>query len=253
MDKRIWNCFIDFIINSSLEEVLIECHNKPQIIGMYAFKHIETNKLYVGSTRDIVGRKNQHIRELKRNVHQNKDFQQAFNRDSRLNFFFIITNTREEAFDHEQFILDQYFSKNMLFNEAKDARRSNLNATNKVLSKISSSTKETWKDPIVRRNRIAGLNRPDVIAKNVEMNQQLWQDPDYRNKMIQLRNTEEYLIKAREAKRAKMKSVFVNGVIFDSVQDASRALRVKRHTVRERCKSEKFSGYYFITPTEAID
>ena len=250
MDLRIQQCLENFINNPNEKEAHVEQYCKPALIGTYVFKHVLSNKLYVGSTSDVVGRKNQHIRELKRNDHPNKEFQRAFNEDPRLNFFFIITETREEAFDREQFILDQYFSTNMLFNEARNARHCNVDATDKVLSKISSSTKETWKDPIVRKNRISGLNRPEVIAKNVEMNRQLWQDPDYRTKMTELRNTEEYIAKSREAKRAKMKSIFADGVVFDSVQAASIALKVKRQTIRDRCKSDKFPNYRFITPTE---
>ncbi len=45
-------------------------------------------------------------------------------------------------------------------------------------------TSESWKDPEIKQNRIAGLNRPEVIARNSEMVTMLWKTASYRDKMM---------------------------------------------------------------------
>lgn len=80
--------------------------------GVYMFKCINTNKVYIGSTtQSFEKRHNQHIYTLKKEKHKNKYLQSAFNKYGEDNFKFeileIVTN-KELIFEREQYWMNYY-------------------------------------------------------------------------------------------------------------------------------------------------
>jgi hypothetical protein len=68
---------------------------------------------------------------------------------------------------------------------AEQSLRATESWSNPVLIEEQSiRTTESWKDPEIRKNRISGLNRPEVIAHNSEVVTALWQTQSYRDKMM---------------------------------------------------------------------
>lgn len=90
--------------------------------GFYMFYHEASGKAYVGSTVDLKTREETHRRFLELGTHKNKALQQAFNADQRLEFLYVPLESREEAFDAEQTLINEYYSQGLLFNKALDAR-----------------------------------------------------------------------------------------------------------------------------------
>lgn len=93
---------------------------------------------------------------------------------------------------------------------------------------------------------IASRNTQEAREANSKRNKEMWSNPDYRSKMISDRNTPEYLEIARLRKKDKMKSLSIDGVIYDSIADATRILKMRRETIRARCSNSKFQNYYYI-------
>lgn len=65
--------------------------------GIYIIKNIITNMVYIGSSKQISIRKNQHFSMLKNNKHYNKRLQNAWNKYGEENFIFNIVENVEET------------------------------------------------------------------------------------------------------------------------------------------------------------
>ena len=76
--------------------------------GIYKIVNLQTDKYYVGSTKDFKKRKQNHFSGLKNNYHPNKHLQNAYNKYGADNFKFeIIEYVKEELLlDIEQSYLD---------------------------------------------------------------------------------------------------------------------------------------------------
>jgi len=48
--------------------------------GIYKILNIKNNKVYIGSTTNFNKRKNEHLKRLRKNKHENKYLQRAFNK-----------------------------------------------------------------------------------------------------------------------------------------------------------------------------
>lgn len=58
--------------------------------GVYRIRNIKNGKVYVGSSYDIRNRRNQHFRELEKNIHTNTHLQRAYNKYGRDMFSFEV-------------------------------------------------------------------------------------------------------------------------------------------------------------------
>lgn len=59
-------------------------------ICIYGIYNIVSNKIYVGSTVDLLRRKEKHIRFLRQNEHKNKKLQNAYNKHKEQSFCFFV-------------------------------------------------------------------------------------------------------------------------------------------------------------------
>ena len=58
--------------------------------GIYKIENLINGKIYIGSSVDLLGRKNAHFSQLNRNIHGNKKLQNSFNKYGKDNFNFKI-------------------------------------------------------------------------------------------------------------------------------------------------------------------
>lgn len=78
--------------------------------GVYKIINVVNGKVYIGSSKDIDRRWNEHIRSLEVNMHPNQKLQNAWNKYGRQSFKFEIIEECDEKhqFEREQYYIDQY-------------------------------------------------------------------------------------------------------------------------------------------------
>ena len=100
----------------------------PNLPGSYLITDADTTKAYVGSTTDLRRRANRHERELRNNEHCNKDLQELYNKNNgNLEFVALPLQTKTEALDFEQAVIDAFHNTPVLCNISADARNSMVN------------------------------------------------------------------------------------------------------------------------------
>ena len=190
--------------------------------------HAKSQLAYVGSTDDLYVRRLNHENALKANKHHNRLIQAAYNDDPNIQFKAIITETREEAYDYEQDILNRYFETGLLFNLACNARvfGKGLKRSiehNKKISKAGSGKKHEYIPTAEQRYGMGSANRGKKLST------------DTTDKM-------------RLSTGTKSKPLSANGVIYPSLKAAARKLGLSKSAIKNRClnKAEYFKDYFFI-------
>lgn len=249
--------------------------------GAYKLTHVPTRKFYFGSTGDIYNRFKVHWGELRRGTHNNKRLQALYIESPHFHLHFFLTgdgpsdeDVREKAYDIEQKLLDEHWGSDLLLNDCPDARipfapnvikamwedpdkRAEMTEINRRLRQTESArqrqseiSKRHWSDPVLREKILAAKHSEEALKKAQESHKANWADPAYKTKMTEIRNSPEYLEKARQAKKDKMRAVSIDGVQYESILGAVRVLGMRRQTIRDRCKSEKFPNYFYtLTPS----
>jgi len=221
----------------------------------YVLTHQKTGKAYVGSTHNLYTRINQHKNRLKDGTHRNPNLQKAYDDDPRFDLGFIKAESKEEALDIEQHLLDSGHSQGRLFNVATDARRTGLGVpvpeeAKKKLSEAarrqfadeaarqvqSERSKELWKDREFRAKHVGRERSPDELEKLAAARTKAWQDEDSRARLLAHRQSLEFraLVATINAK-----PVTVNGVTYPSNAEAARQLGIKPDALRARLKRQK--------------
>jgi len=107
---------------------------------IYKITHVDTNKVYVGSTVDIDSRIRHHIADLERGESTCKPLQRLFDEKPEVVAVFKETPDRDTAYMEEQRFIDIYRNKSLLLNIGSiDAKRpfSGLKHTEETLKKMS--------------------------------------------------------------------------------------------------------------------
>jgi group I intron endonuclease len=78
--------------------------------GVYKITNITNGKIYVGSSKDISRRWNEHIRTLEANAHINPHLQNAWNKYGKNNFTFEVIEQCDgkNQYEREQYYIDLY-------------------------------------------------------------------------------------------------------------------------------------------------
>ncbi len=86
-------------------------------IGIYKIKNIINNKVYIGSSINILDRKRTHLYKLRKNKHENNHLQNSFNKYGEKNFIFsiIIECDKEKRGEEEEKFIELYNSINRKF------------------------------------------------------------------------------------------------------------------------------------------
>jgi len=126
---------------------------KKKLCGIYQIQNIITHIKYIGSSKNISQRWNNHKTELNNKVHKNSYLQNAWKKYGKENFKFEIIKTckEENLLIIEQFYLDKYKNnRKKLYNVSFDARRPELTEEQKKIISKKAKIKGTLKNPIIR-------------------------------------------------------------------------------------------------------
>lgn len=196
----------------------------------YRFIHIPTGCFYVGSTKDLNGRKATHLWNLKSSKHRCKKLQELWNKDSNeknWQWLAIIFDQRQEAYDHEQETLSEFNNNPLLLNSVTNAR-----------SPIS----DVMLREGFRERAIAGKNR---ALNNMSEDQRR----AYFNKILQGPKNRWSNPETRKAWKGAgnpfAKKVSVDGVVYGSVKEAMAALKIDEKTIRKRANHPDYPNYTF--------
>lgn len=116
--------------------------------GIYIFVWSEKNYFYVGQTQNFTKRKHSHMAKLRCGKHNNKFFQNVFNKHGEPSFHILEECEIEELSKREQFYLDILFESvfclNVL-NKVESARRGVLHSKESIekMSKIKLGKKHS--------------------------------------------------------------------------------------------------------------
>lgn len=136
-----------FVIFSVSKYMRIYLHTKAtnedmKKFGVYAIKNIINGNFYIGSTTTYFQeRLSEHYRNLIKNEHTNKYFQNAWNKYGKKNFEFLILeilNNKNNVINREQFWLDYYKINYKIYNICLIANSTlGVKPTQEHLDKIS--------------------------------------------------------------------------------------------------------------------
>lgn len=199
--------------------------------GAYTLTHVETGLRYVGSTDRPTAREIEHKSKLNTGTHHIKQLQSVFDQheDKSLSFEFHPTETREQAYDLEQKLLQEGRGDSLLVNRSYHSRSSKevipSTETRQKMSDARSGAKhsEETKDAI-RRAHLGRAKSPEHIENLSAAQKKLAEDPIHRQKL-------------KEQAMATAKSVLIEGKEYESIRTASATLSVPRATVRQRLNS----------------
>lgn len=93
--------------------------------GIYVIENIQTNKVYIGRSKNLNKRKTEHFRMLRKSVHHNIYLQRSFNKWGRKNFVFRLLEDCQDEYltDREKFWLDYYYETDwkLCYNISRDS------------------------------------------------------------------------------------------------------------------------------------
>lgn len=189
--------------------------------GTYTLTHIETGKVYVGSTTDLYERINSHARDLLLNKHKNRNVQECFNssREFSLHFTETTGSDDKEKVRIEQKMIDQ------------------LRPTGQLLN-IALNAEAPWKDQ----------QRPPQVGIAVsKANRERVHSIESREKMSNSRRGKKA---SPESVLKRMASypkdpVVINGVEYSTRVEACQTLGLSRSAITYRIHSQKpeYSDY----------
>lgn len=242
--------------------------NQP---GVYIIQNQETMETYVGSG-DVYRRASQHRTSLQKGIHTNHRLQEAYNRNPNFEMVAVPTETRDEAFDIEQAIIDEFSNSPLLLNLSMDARIPRIKHTEETKRRISEANKGRIITPEMRRKiseTLTGRIEPDhVRQKKSESRIGLKHSEETRRK-ISISNTgkvpsEETRKKLSEANKGQIppnkgiptreetkrklseknsRPIIGDGVVYSSGRAAAQALGMTPAGISDRIKSPNFPGW----------
>lgn len=198
--------------------------------GVYLISNNVNGKCYVGSTVHLDQRRREHFSRLANNKHINTHLQNAYNKYGREAFDFEILETididdniKDKLLKREQFWIDNLKPEyNILLVAGSNLGYRHTEETKK---KISEST--------------TGVKKSEEHAKHIREGQS--------GRVL----TEEHKAKLSEAARHRKSPsnhaiISIDGVIYNSLKEASEATGVKYNTIQKRLKNPNFSNYYYV-------
>lgn len=229
--------------------------------GVYGFFNPETDEAYVGSGRDVDQRGRTHLTKLRSQQHVNSRFQEAFNRNPNFEFVSVPTSDRNEAFDLEQAIIDEYAGNPLLLNMSLNARHCNVVCSDETKRKLSESNKgmkrsEETKERI-RQARLGVRHSEETKDKLRDQKLGTTLSEETRAKMSESRKgmvmpprSEEHLARIKESRSGyqhdeetikriresapNAKPVVLDGVTYPSFSEAARCVGVSVKTIKKR-------------------
>lgn len=214
-------------------------------MAFYVLFHTASGKYYVGSCRDLYSRIITHRHFLKHGKHPNSRFQKVFDEHEckNMSLCYVPMNDRREAFALEQLFLDMFGDSDMLLNISTDATNS--------LQSVNHTEEEREE---ANRKRLAWFQKPSSKKLLSDNGKKLWEDPDRKAEMG--RKFSESFDETRRNKQselayknlhsgkgaAKLEAVYasmrkpvkIDGVYYESIRAAAKALGISKSTLEKR-------------------
>ena len=192
----------------------------------YCLKHAESSKVYIGSTHNLCNRIRDHRGRLSRHKHPNNKIQQAFDQDATFHIAYVKCDSKEEAVDIEQILLNEFnrLSSDSLLNIAKDARLpiKGLKMSEETKIKMSNSHKEQSLDPNFR----------SAVKERMK---RLWETKEGREKYM-------------NCVGERPEPIVLNGVEYSDPKEAAKLFNCHRVTVQRWAKKQKSGSTKIYSP-----
>lgn len=245
-------------------------NDKDIIAGVYEIKHVSTGKSYIGSTGNLGSRIGTNKSSLRLNKHKNKPLQQAYNNNSDVELKVLkLCESKEEALNEEQKILDKLLPTGNLFNIGKDARASarglpvsderRKNLSEKLKNRVHSpetieKMKKAQAGKVIseetRAKIKAYVNSPEFIAIIKKANTGRKHTEETKEKLRQVnlgrKLSEETRLKMTQNAVTPAKPVIINGVIYPSIKAASRELDLNPGSISSKLSSKKDENFKYF-------
>ena len=241
------NFFLDNINNRiilKLVDLRLLC--VPLLPACYAIENNKTGCFYVGSTNNVNLRLKNHLSQLERSVHRNRNLQKNYDENDKDKFIVHISleTSVENAQEREQCILNEGINSGILFNIASNAV--NALAANSIpqFSKskegrilASKLSKERWKNSLLRSKMISSMGE-NIVVDGVEYNsvREASRETGVAVQTIRsrLHNGNCSLLDIRP----KTRKVICEGKIYSSISEAAAEYGTKINTMIARLKSK---------------
>ena len=205
--------------------------------GIYRIINSSNGKCYVGSSIDINRRRLEHFSALLHNRHVNNHLQNAYNKYGRDSFIFevienleITDNIKEDLLEREQFWIDNLRPEYNILLVAGSTL--GYHHTEETKQKISNSTK--------------GVKKSKEHAKHISEGQ--------RGKTLTKEHKEKLSQSAKNRKSMSHHSIIsIDGIIYNSLKEASERTGVKYNTIQKRLKNPNFGNYFYVKYSNKIN
>jgi predicted GIY-YIG superfamily endonuclease len=243
---------------------------KP-IIGVYKISNTlyPEGKYYIGYSRNIMKRWEQHRYDLKTKRHGNVHLQRVYDKYGSECFTYEMLQeceTEEEAIRVESSYLQDLSIRDKLYNLIFVNDKGLIYHSDESLMNMSQSQKESYtKGRVIANKRsiiINGITYPSINEASRQLGM-IKSNIIYRLKSSKYTNYEydgydneiseetriklSTSIKLRKPKPCNFKNISIDNIVYESVTDAARKLGVHRTTIYERIKSPnpKFANYFY--------
>jgi len=243
-----------------------------KIIGIYRILNCITNKCYVGSSINVLGRLSKHMSWLKHNKHQNKKLQNSVNKHGLDNFKFeLVVECKVEKLESlEQYYIDQFghynITKIVERNIPSIQSRKKHSKTKKKLFKlrlISKTTKKTYQYSLEGNflKEYASLNDackevggvPSTLIRCItgvykSAKGYYWSHEFLGNKIPKINVSRRSILKNSRSKQFKLTNINTGKVIkFDSFKLVCLFLKTNQNNLRQYYyKNLTYKGKYKI-------
>lgn len=198
--------------------------------GIYRIINSSNGKCYVGSSIDINRRRLEHFSALLHNRHVNNHLQNAYNKYGKDSFIFevienleITDNIKEDLLEREQFWIDNLRPEYNILLVAGSTL--GYHHTEETKQKISNSTK--------------GVKKSAEHAKHIKEGQQ--------GRVLTQEHKEKLSQSAKNRKSMSHHSIIsIDGMIYNSLKEASERTGVKYNTIQKRLKNPNFGNYFYV-------
>lgn len=198
--------------------------------GIYRIINSSNGKCYVGSSIDINRRRLEHFSALLHNRHVNNHLQNAYNKYGKDSFIFevienleITNNIKEDLLEREQFWIDNLRPEYNILLVAGSTL--GYHHTEETKQKISNFTK--------------GVKKSAEHAKHIKEGQQ--------GRVLTQEHKEKLSQSAKNRKSMSHHSIIsIDGIIYNSLKEASERTGVKYNTIQKRLKNPNFGNYFYV-------
>jgi group I intron endonuclease len=142
--------------------------------GIYAIRHTDSGRMYVGSALDVFSRWKSHLRFLRQGKHHSRALQATFDKygPSTLSFEVLEECEAPVLYEREQHFMDLHLP---VFNSAPNAGSPRgIKRTPEQRANTSRAMRAFYADP-AKRERVKASKSSAIIEK--------WNDPEFREKM----------------------------------------------------------------------